>query len=57
MARAAAREELRAVESGDLFRAPADGAHADLTSINRVMLATALDPLAFTRRADEVEIV
>jgi len=57
LAREAAREELHVANRGDLFRAPTDGGRPDLTSINRVMLASALDPLAFTRRAGEVEIV
>lgn len=60
LARDAARRELRKALAEDPFD---DGSKTgesgpspfsdDLTAINRVMLASALDPLAFTRRADD----
>ena len=54
LARAAAREELHVLaHSPPAF---ADG-HDALASINRVMLATALDPLAFSRHADEPDVL
>lgn len=54
LARDAARAELRAVamESRDSDDVEENG----LTAINRVMLASALDPIAFCRRQDEPDI-
>ena len=60
LARDAARRELRKALAEDPFddasKTGESGASPfsdDLTAINRVMLASALDPLAFTRRADD----
>jgi hypothetical protein len=59
LARDAARRELRKALAEDPFDASKTGESGpspfsdDLTAINRVVLASALDPLAFTRRADD----
>ena len=59
LARDAAKRELRKALAEDPFDASKTGESGpspfsdDLTAINRVMLASALDPLAFTRRADD----
>ena len=60
LARDAARRELRKALAEDPFDDASKTGESgpspfsdDLTAINRVMLASALDPLAFTRRADD----